>query len=316
MVLKSGSMANKHLSVIIVPHTKTSTKTLCFSRKMLKMSAIGGIALAVVLLAILVDYARMSVIRGRYKALRAETTEQKTTIAGYEKSITELQTKISNLESYTKKLNIMAGLKSPDVLTAPAGVGGGDPGQGDETEPPADPPVQVPAPAGPQVLGPGTIQNLSRKAQSIESNLTSLLSYFESDNLRLASTPSIMPTAGWISSVYGHRNDPFTGAWTMHWGLDISTNMGNPIMATADGIVIKVETDKYLGKNVTISHGNGYTTIYGHMSNFAVKAGQKVKRRDIIGYIGQTGKAAGPHVHYEVFKDGKRIDPRNFLLEE
>jgi murein DD-endopeptidase MepM/ murein hydrolase activator NlpD len=102
----------------------------------------------------------------------------------------------------------------------------------------------------------------------------------------------------------------------MHWGLDISTNIGNPIMATADGIVIKVETDKYLGKNVTISHGNGFTTVYGHMSNFAVTAGQKVKRRDIIGYIGQTGKAAGPHVHYEVFKDGKRIDPRNFLLEE
>jgi len=308
-------MANKHLSVIIVPHTKTSTKTLCFSRKTLKTLAIAGIALGVLLLAMLVDYARMSVIRGRYKALRAETAEQKSTIAGYEKSITELQAKISSLESYTKKLNVMAGLKSPDVLTAPAGIGGGDPNT-DEQEPPVEQPAPEPPPSGPQQLGPATIQNLSQKAQSLESNLTSLLSFFESDNLRMASTPSIMPAAGWISSVYGHRNDPFTGAWTMHWGLDISTNTGNPIMATADGIVIKVQTDKYLGKNVTISHGNGFTTVYGHMSNFAVKAGQKVKRRDIIGYIGQTGKAAGPHVHYEVFKDGKRVDPRNFLLEE
>jgi murein DD-endopeptidase MepM/ murein hydrolase activator NlpD len=307
-------MPNKHLSVIIVPHTKTSTRTLCFSRKKLKFLGIGGIVLAVALLAILVDYARMSIIRGRYKALKAETAEQKTAIASYEKSITELQTKISSLESYTKKLNVMAGLKSPDVLTAPAGVGGGGP-ETDEPDP-AGEPSQIPAPAGPQVINPGTIQNLSQKARSIESNLNSLLNFFESDSLRLASTPSIMPAAGWISSVYGHRNDPFTGAWTMHWGLDISTNTGNPIMATADGIVIKVETDRYLGKNVTISHGNGYTTVYGHMSNFAVKAGQKVKRRDIIGYIGQTGKAAGPHVHYEVWKDGKRIDPRNFLLEE
>jgi murein DD-endopeptidase MepM/ murein hydrolase activator NlpD len=308
-------MANKHLSVIIVPHTKTSTRTLCFSRKTLKILAASGVVAGVLLLAVLVDYARMSVIRVRYRALRAETAEQKTTIAGYEKSITELQAKISSLESYTKKLNIMAGLKSPDVLTAPAGVGGGDPGK-DESEAYVEPPAQPPAPAGPQVVGLGTVQSLNRKAQSIESNLTSLLNYFESDNLRLASTPSIMPTAGWISSVFGHRNDPFTGAWVMHWGLDISTNLGNPIMATADGIVIKVETDKYLGKNVTISHGNGYTTVYGHMSNFAVKAGQKVKRRDIIGYVGQTGKAAGPHVHYEVWKDGKRVDPRNFLLEE
>lgn len=315
MVLKMGPMTKKHISVIIVPHTKTSTKTLCFSQKTLKILAIGGIVLGLALMAVLVDYVRMSVIRGRYKALRVETAEQRSTIAGYEKSITELQAKISNLESYTKKLNIMAGLKSPDVLTAPAGVGGGDPGK-DEPEPYIEQPPAAPAAAGPQVITPGTIQNLSQKAQSIESNLTSLLNFFESDNLRLASTPSIMPTAGWIASVFGHRNDPFTGAWTMHWGLDISTNIGNPIVATADGIVIKVETDKYLGKNVTISHGNGYTTVYGHMSNFAVRAGQKVKRRDIIGYIGQTGKAAGPHVHYEVFKDGKRVDPRNFLLEE
>ena len=311
-------MPNKHLSVIIVPHTKTSTRTLCFSRKKLKFLGIGGIVLAVTLLVLLVDYARMSVIRGRYKALKAETAEQKTAIAGYEKSISELQSKISSLESYTKKLNVMAGLKSPDVLTAPAGVGGGGP-ETDEPEPepsPAAGPNVVPAPGGPQAITPGTIQNLSQKALSIESNLNSLLSFFESDRLRLATTPSIMPAAGWISSVYGHRNDPFTGAWVMHWGLDISTNTGNPIMATADGIVIKVETDRYLGKNVTVSHGNGYTTVYGHMSNFAVKVGQKVKRRDIIGYIGQTGKAAGPHVHYEVFKDGKRVDPRNFLLEE
>lgn len=308
-------MPQKHLSVIIVPHTKTSTRTLCFSRKRLKIMTVGGAVLGVILLAMLVDYARMSVIRARYKALRIETAEQRSTIAGYEKSITELQSKISTLENYTKKLNVMAGLKSPDVLTSPAGVGGGEPGK-DEPEPELEPSPSIKAPGGPQVLGLGTVQSLSQKAQSIESNLNSLLSFFESDTLRLASTPSIMPTAGWISSVYGHRNDPFTGAWTMHWGLDISTNIGNPIMATADGIVIKVETDRYLGKNVTISHGNGYTTVYGHMSNFAVKAGQKVKRRDIIGYIGQTGKAAGPHVHYEVMKDGKRVDPRNFLLEE
>jgi murein DD-endopeptidase MepM/ murein hydrolase activator NlpD len=308
-------MANKHLSVIIVPHTKTSTRTLCFTRKMLKALTIGAAVLGVVLLAVLVDYVRMNVIRSRYRALRVETAEQKTTIQGYEKSITELQAKISQLESYTKKLNVMAGLKSPDVLTSPAGVGGGEPGK-DDPDPYIEPSAASKAPGGPQVIGLGTVQGLNQKAQSIESNLSSLLSYFESDSLRLASTPSIMPTAGWISSVYGHRNDPFTGAWVMHWGLDISTNTGNPIMATADGIVIKVETDRYLGKNVTISHGNGFTTIYGHMSNFAVKAGQKVKRRDIIGYVGQTGKAAGPHVHYEVFKDGKRVDPRNFLLEE
>jgi murein DD-endopeptidase MepM/ murein hydrolase activator NlpD len=307
-------MSKKHVSVIIVPHTKTSTKTLCFTRRALKALAVAGVALGLVLAAVLVDYVRMNVIRGRYKALKAETAEQRTTIAKYERSISELQSTISHFETYTKKLNVMAGLKSPEVLTAPAGIGGGEP---DKQEPEAEiDPGQAPPASGPQIITPGTIQNLSQKAMSIESNLSSLLSFFESDSLRLASTPSIMPAVGWVSSVYGHRNDPFTGAWTMHYGIDISTNMGNPIMATADGIVIKVQSDNFLGKSVTISHGNGFTTIYGHMSNFAVKAGQKVKRRDIIGYIGQTGKAAGPHVHYEVMRDGRRVDPRNYLLEE
>jgi murein DD-endopeptidase MepM/ murein hydrolase activator NlpD len=308
-------MSKKHLSVIIVPHTKTSTRTFCFTRRALKALAVGATVLGLVLAAVLVDYVRMNVIRGRYKALQAETAEQRTTIAKYEKSISELQSTISHFEAYTKKLNVMAGLKSPEVLTAPAGIGGGEPDREEEPVPETDP-SQAAVASGPQILSPGSIQNLNQKALSIESNLSSLLNFFESDTLRLATTPSIMPAVGWMSSVFGHRTDPFTGAWTMHYGIDISTNIGNPIMATADGIVIKVQTDKYLGKNVTISHGNGFTTVYGHMSNFAVKPGQKVKRRDIIGYIGQTGKAAGPHVHYEVWRDGRRVDPRNYLLEE
>jgi len=307
-------MTKNHLSVIIVPHTKTSTRTLCFSRRGLKALAVGGIVLGLALAAVVVDYVRMNVIRARYRALKAETAEQRATIADYERSIGELRSTISHFETYTKKLNVMAGLKSPEVLTAPAGIGGGEPVK-DEPEPETDP-AQVPVGSGPQIVNPGYVQSLNLKARSIESNLTSLLNFFESDTLRLASTPSIMPAVGWMASVYGHRNDPFTGAWTMHYGIDISTNVGNPIVATADGIVIKVQTDKYLGKNVTISHGNGFTTVYGHMSQFAVKAGQKVKRRDIIGYIGQTGKAAGPHVHYEVWRDGRRVDPRNYLLEE
>ncbi|MFO7732193.1 MAG: M23 family metallopeptidase [Candidatus Aminicenantes bacterium] len=302
-------MVKKHLSLIIVPHTKTSCRTLNFSQKALRALGAGSVILVVALTVVLADYISMSSVRRKFSVLSEETVEQKALIAGYERSIGELRETIANLESYAKKINIMAGLKSPDVLTAPAGLGGG----------PSDAELAAGGPAprsGPQAVLPLAIQNLSEKAESIERNLNSLVGYFESESLRLASTPSVLPAAGWLSSRFGHRTDPFTGTWTMHWGVDISTNVGNPIVATADGIVIKVQFDKYLGNSVTISHGNGFTTVYGHMSKFAVKAGKKVKRGEVIGYIGKTGKAAGPHVHYEVWKDGKKVDPSNYILEE
>lgn len=310
MVSKSNAMAKKVLSVIIVPHTKTSTRTFAFTRRSLRAAVVGGSVFALLLVAFLVDYFSVGLIRQRYKALARESSVQKAKIADYEKSISRLGATIANFESYAKKLNIMAGLKSPDVLTAPAGVGGG-PGPGEPEAP--DGPVPY---GGPPALTQNSIQSLSRKAQSVESNLNSLVGLFESQTLRLATTPSIRPAAGWLASSYGMRTDPFTGQYQMHWGIDISTNTGNPIVATADGIAIKVQTDKYLGKNVTISHGNGITTVYGHMSAFAVKAGQKVKRGDVIGYIGQTGKAVGPHVHYEVRKDGRPVNPFNYILED
>jgi murein DD-endopeptidase MepM/ murein hydrolase activator NlpD len=303
-------MAKKFLSVIIVPHTKTSTRTLSFSRGRLRFLAGAGIFLTVALAVFLADYAHMNVIRQRYRGLTRETAEQKTKIASYEKSIGELQAAIVSFENYAKKLNVMAGLKSPDVLRAPAGLGGG-PSEGETPDP-----GTVVAPSGPQSLPQGSIQSLAQKAQSVESNLNSLVSFFESQSLRLSTTPSIMPAAGWLSSQFGTRPDPFTGREQMHWGVDISTNTGNPIVATADGIVLQILNDKYLGKHIILSHGNGFTTLYGHMSGFAVRAGQQVKRGDVIGYVGQTGKAVGPHVHYEVHKDGKPVNPYWYLLDE
>ncbi len=299
-------MAKKFLSVIIVPHTKTSTRTLSFSRRTLRILAGGGTVMALVLAVFLTDYISMNVIRHRYRALTRETAEQKAKIANYERSINELQARVTNSENLAKKLNVMAGLKSPDVLKAPAGLGGG------ASEPePADSSGSVP-PGESQ----GSIQGLIQKSQSVENNLNSLVGVFESERLRLATTPSIMPVAGWVSSGFGVRADPFTGREQMHWGLDISTNSGNPIVAPADGIVLQLLNDKYLGKHIILSHGNGITTVFGHMSGFAVRAGQTVKRGDVIGYVGMTGKAVGPHVHYEVHKDGKPVNPYNYILEE
>ncbi len=299
----------KHLSLIIVPHTKTSTKTLSFTKRTIKLLAWSGGVLGVALLLVLVDYIAMSGLRSKHRALTLSAAEQTKRINDYEAFIADLQTTITKYEDYAKKLNVMAGWKSPEVMTGPAGLGGGPSDEDYGGEP-------VPNGGDLDYLPPASVERLGEKALSVENNLSTLLDFFESDTLRLASTPSIKPTAGWLSSPYGRRPDPFTGVETMHWGVDISTNMDNPIFATADGIVLKVLTDKLLGRYVTISHGYGFTTVYGHMNRFAVKPGQKVKRGDIVGYVGMSGKAKGPHVHYEVRKDGKRVNPWRYFQEE
>ncbi|MFW6160456.1 MAG: M23 family metallopeptidase, partial [Acidobacteriota bacterium] len=99
-------------------------------------------------------------------------------------------------------------------------------------------------------------------------------------------------------------------------GIDIATHYGNPVAATADGVVIQTKSEKIGGNTIKISHRGGYTTIYCHLSKFLVKPGQKIKRGETIGLVGSTGKALGPHVHYEIKRDGKSLNPYYYVLEE
>jgi murein DD-endopeptidase MepM/ murein hydrolase activator NlpD len=297
-------MAKKHVSIIIVPHNKAKSKNLSFSEKTVKIAAGIGIFVFLALAAFLIDYFTMNVTRQKYRDLWDENIQQKTAIAQYQHTVDKLQTAIDNYESYAKKLNVMAGLKSEEILEGEPGIGG-----------PGD--TQEIGDLGPtQELDLENLNDIARKADRIKKNLDTLTVFFEDQTLQLASTPTIWPTKGYMSSPYGWRNDPFTGKRTFHHGIDIATSHGNPIYATADGTVIQARTDKIGGKTVKIKHMFGYVTIYCHMSKFLVKVGQKVKRGDTIGLVGSTGKARGPHVHYEVQLNSKEKNPYYFLLEE
>lgn len=299
-------MAKKFFSVILVPHSKTNFKTLTFSKRFIKFLIGGGALIVVVLSVILIDYFSMTIIRSKYRTLARENAEQKEKISNYEGYIERLKTTISNFESYAKKLNIMMGFKSPDVIRGEPGLGGGGP----ESEEAAGPALD------PQTISSNAIQNLAQKADSVERNLGSLVNMMESQTARLATTPTIWPTQGWVSSPFGYRIDPFTGKRTFHRGIDIATNFGNPIVATADGSVIEASFDKFFGRTVTISHGEGIVTQYGHLEKYIVRPGQRIKRGDLIGYVGKTGKALGPHLHYEIRISDRSVNPYNYILEE
>lgn len=133
---------------------------------------------------------------------------------------------------------------------------------------------------------------------------------------RLKHTPSIWPCKGWYSRGYGMKYDPFTGYKRMHWGMDLANPRGTQIVAPADGKVIKVGKQGGMGKTVVIDHGYGFKTLYGHLSKSNVKRGQRVERGDVIALMGSTGYSTGPHLHYEVSRNGKRINPRKYILNE
>jgi len=133
----------------------------------------------------------------------------------------------------------------------------------------------------------------------------------------LSSIPTIQPISNSdlkrMASGFGWRTDPFTKKRKRHWGMDFSAERGSPIYATGDGKISRADNKAAgFGNHVRIDHGFGYVSIYAHMDNISVRKGNRVKRGDIIGYVGSSGRSVAPHLHYEITKDGKKIDPINF----
>ena len=148
-------------------------------------------------------------------------------------------------------------------------------------------------------------------------SLDEILSLAEEKENLLASIPSIQPIQNKdlkrMASGYGWRIDPFTKKRRRHFGMDFSAVRGTPVYATGNGIIKRVDNRAAgFGKHIRIDHGFGYVSIYAHLDKYNVKRGQKVKRGQIIGFVGNTGRSVAPHLHYEIVKDGKKINPINF----
>src|SRR5205814_4023609 len=145
--------------------------------------------------------------------------------------------------------------------------------------------------------------------QGLESRLRNVRRDVERQEQLAAATPSLWPAHGWLTGTFGGRSDPFTGEPGFHQGLDISTEKGQPVYATANGVVESASYTGDYGNLIILKHGFGLSTRYGHLSAFAVKAGATVRRGEIIGYVGSTGRSTGSHLHYEILANGGLINP-------
>ena len=158
---------------------------------------------------------------------------------------------------------------------------------------------------------------LSKQAAIQSRSLDEIVKLAKEKEKLLAAIPAIQPVKNenlkQMASGFGYRSDPFTKVRKFHAGMDFSAKSGTPIYATGDGIVDRADnTASGYGNHIVIRHGFGYETLYGHLSKYKVKKGQKVKRGDVIGFIGSTGRSEAPHLHYEVHKNGEVVNPLNY----
>lgn len=217
----------------------------------------------------------------------------------YAKQLGGLQAETIRLRMFSERLAEIAGFDSKDFSLDE------HPGQGGIEE--------DGSPLSSEALDRG-IQKLSQQLQSQEDTLSLLEQYLLTEDTIAASIPTGKPVdGGWVSSFYGYRIDPFNGKKTFHEGLDIAAQSGSNVLAVADGIVSWVGQRGGYGGLVEIDHGNGYVTRYAHNKTIKVKKGERVNKGQTLALMGSTGRSTGPHVHFEVLRDGQHVNPYNFI---
>lgn len=292
----------RSFTLIWVPHGGERFRKLRMSSAFLRtlgVFSVGGILIAGVLLT---HYAAFYRELGELRALRLANAELERRTREYEISVEDLNGQVSSLQDFVRKLSVMAGLE--DTLQEGGEEGVGGPHNLDYT-----------ATSGAYAQVQGELVRMQGELTDLEEKSRVLERFYERNTLMLASTPSIWPARGYFSSSFGFRKDPFTGDREMHYGIDISTSIGRPVVAAADGVVIEAGRRGTYGNIVVIDHKFGTMTRYAHLSRFAVKAGKRVKRGEVVGYVGSTGRSRAPHLHYEVWVNDRPVHPLDYILE-
>ncbi len=315
-------MRNK-ISILVLDSSGAPPKQFSVSKLLLR----GGLVLALLAAAgvgyLAYDYlqlkqsartisARAAEVQNQLQSSHEEITHQRKQIQSFAREITELKQKLLALNSFENKIRIIANLDKANEQDNLFGVGGSIPEDLETSLALNETHSNLMREMHEQ------IEQLDMAAGNQQAGFESLLKSLEDQQNLLASTPTIRPISprseSWVTSRFGRRVSPFTNKKEIHKGYDIAASPGTPILATADGVVTFTGNRGLLGKTIIIDHGHGITTYYGHMDKVLKKRGDKVKRWDTIGLVGNTGRSTGPHVHYEVRLNGLPVNPEKYIL--
>jgi len=288
-------MDKRYSTIIFVPHARAKFRKLKVSHRLL-FSIISLVSTSLCLSTFFsVQYFTSLTQTHELSKLRRENRELQTANEHFGKSVENLRTQLRTVEDRTRKLAIIAGITTLDE----ASQGGSGGLRNDELS------------ANPYR---DDVDKMSFRSHNLNKDLNVLEQKFAAQSHLLSSTPSIAPVRGILTDGFGGRSDPFTGERGNHGAIDISSAVGQPIRSPADGIVVKAEWANGYGNVIYVSHGYGYSTRYGHLSSFSVRPGQRIKRGDVIGHVGSTGRSTGPHLHYEVRVNNNPVNPLEYIL--
>ena len=238
-----------------------------------------------------------------------EIENQRKQIQRFAKQINSLKSNLVDLSGFEKKIRIIANIEKENKEYNVFGIGGSMPEDLDTGFSLSEKHNSLLREMHEQV---GQLNHASIRQKD---GFETLLEFLEGQRNLLSSTPAITPTKGWVTSRFGYRISPFTGLREFHKGLDIAARKGTPVISTADGIVTFRGSKGMLGKTLVIDHRHGMITRYAHLSTMLKKRGESVKRGDVIGKVGSSGRSTGPHLHYDVKLNSVSVNPEKYIID-
>jgi murein DD-endopeptidase MepM/ murein hydrolase activator NlpD len=281
---------------LVVPHGSDSARSFSLSETLIKRLAIGASAVGLV--------AAMGIgVALSHVALKLRHTDDRSLLG----SVTLMQARLDSLDDTLRaisrrdqQIRLLAGLSTDSLRSDSSG-----------------PMLAIGGVTEMTVGSTSDIDVMIKRANSLAASFAEVTGTLAHNSEKMARIPSIMPTAGWLSSAFSlSRFHPILHYARPHEGIDVSAPMGAPIVAPAGGVVRLVTWETGYGNVLEIDHGDGIVTKYAHCSKIVVRAGQKVKRGQIIANVGSTGLSTGPHVHYEIHVNGKVVDPLTYVLPD
>jgi murein DD-endopeptidase MepM/ murein hydrolase activator NlpD len=306
---KSRNIKKKeYFTFMFLPGPNERVRTLSISKSVLKTVFLAFIGVMLLSVYLVYEYRDVKGKVWELQAVREELMQQKTQVQSFALNMLDYKRQMFLLRDLDTKLRRVVSLGPRDKAQQLLGIG------------------------GPDELGLQNLANLGEKKQEEalkemhqeltqlrgaaskqETSLQMLIEYFEDKRSLYASTPSVWPIRGWVTSPFGNRTSPFSGILKFHEGIDIAAQTGTPVMAPADGMVMKAGFSSGYGNVVELSHGYGIKTVFAHNSRLNVKVGQRVKRGEVISYVGDSGSSTGPHLHYEVRLNNLPVNPVRYM---